>query len=77
MTWRDDMENAPRDGTEFLVTWLPHCFEATSGMRIAYFRPNGRMIDAGDDEPWNFDALPNRWQPLPTPPTTDKPEQEG
>jgi hypothetical protein len=67
MTWRDDMENAPRRCIIFDKRWGVTEALRFDGGRWGMATFNGQIIQAN----------PEKWQPLPTPPTTDKPEQEG
>lgn len=70
--WREDMENAPRDGTRILSWWDGQCIITHWNDRVQRWQPPSMMtIKAHDKSAWQ----PTHWMPLPSAPkNTDKVE---
>lgn len=69
--WRDDMENAPRDGTPFLCFHPDDVFSAQTGIDLIWYEPSIKTYTMDGDNEVPFAGI-THWMPLPAPPSPAK-----
>lgn len=68
--WREDMENAPRDGTHFLGWWPERHPNDRRTVTVFANHDELEWTDSADSIDFDMDGQPTHWMPLPQPPAT-------